>query len=590
MTARLVALAVCSVGLATVLTAQPVLEPLFIPLPERMLGAVTRDARSASRREVLSRQAVGMRLDRLFGGAARGQRLELTIGDRSFVAAFERLDSERGFRSWVGTLEGIDHSHVVFTERDGVVSGLVDAVTTVYQLTTAGNGVYTLEHIDRALLRSERDPLSAAAPAAAADQPTIALADDAGRIDVLILYTPAARSARGGTPGIEAAAAQSVSDSNTAFARSGVTTRYRFVGAVEIPFVETALMENDLTTITNSPVPRGLRNQYGADLVHVLLNSPDLSTCGIAWLLLSIGAPVFDAYSVSDISCIANYTPAHEMAHNLGANHAPEDGAFDAIFPYSFAYKDPLRGFRTVMAYACSGNFSCPRILNFSNPTVLHNGAPTGSEWQNNALTINNTAATIANLRQTAAATLVVPPTPTGLRSEVNGTAVTLHWNRTGELWTSYTLQVGSAPGIADYFAGPLGNVSTISGSAPRGVYYWWLIASNAAGSSAPSPVAQFTVGTPCPVPGPPQNFTFSVTGRIVTLVWSPPATGGAPASYIAEVGSAPGLTDLLSVSTGNSTTAAATPAPPGTYFVRFRAQNACGISAPSNEQRIDVQ
>jgi hypothetical protein len=35
--------------------------------------------------------------------------------------------------------------------------------------------------------------------------------------------------------------------------------------------------------------------------------------------------------------------------------------------------------------------------------------------------------------------------------------------------------------------------------------------------------------------------------------------------------------------------TSVGTPAPPGTYFVRIRAQNACGTSAPSNEQAITV-
>ena len=144
-----------------------------------------------------------------------------------------------------------------------------------------------------------------------------------------------------------------------------------------------------------------MRDTYHADLVQLLVSSPDMTICGLGWLLTSLSATNFDAYSVADVDCLPQYSPTHEMAHNMGSHHAPEDGASGALFPYSYGYKDPARGFRTVMASACTTG-SCPRIANFSNPGVFNNGLTTGSATQNNTLSINNAALTVANWRASA--------------------------------------------------------------------------------------------------------------------------------------------------------------------------------------------
>jgi hypothetical protein len=74
-----------------------------------------------------------------------------------------------------------------------------------------------------------------------------------------------------------------------------------------------------------------------------------------------------------------------------------------------------------------------------------------------------------------------------------------------------------------------------------------------------------------------------------VTLQWAEPLTGDPPAFYSIEAGSAPGLSNLYDASTGSSAPSAVIPAPPGTYYVRVRARNACGVGAPSIERTIMV-
>jgi hypothetical protein len=87
--------------------------------------------------------------------------------------------------------------------------------------------------------------------------------------------------------------------------------------------------------------------------------------------------------------------------------------------------------------------------------------------------------------------------------------------------------------------------------------------------------------------PAAPPNLTVSVGGRTLTLSWTPPA-GGAAVEYIAEAGSASGLTDLYNGSIGTTPgiTAAVAPA---TYHIRIRARNAGGVSPPSNEAMVVV-
>jgi predicted phage tail protein len=75
------------------------------------------------------------------------------------------------------------------------------------------------------------------------------------------------------------------------------------------------------------------------------------------------------------------------------------------------------------------------------------------------------------------------------------------------------------------------------------------------------------------------------VFGNTVVLSWNRSASGSAPASYILEAGSAAGASNVIVYALGSAATSYTAPGVgPGTYFVRVRAVNAFGTSAPSNE------
>jgi hypothetical protein len=189
-------------------------------------------------------------------------------------------------------------------------------------------------------------------------------------------------------------------------------------------------------------------------------------------------------------------------------------------------------------------------------------GGVTGTSSQDNATSINNIANTVANFRPSTILTAFLPDA-----------ASDVAWRPS--VATRYTLQVGSTSSVYDLLTLPLGNTLTISAAdVPLGTYYWRILTSDAGGQGLPSLEAQFSV-TGC-TPGAPQNFAYLVGAtRRVTLGWRPPLSGTGPFGYSVEAGSQPGLSDILVAPVGD-VTSVSVQAPPGTYFVRIRATNAC--------------
>jgi hypothetical protein len=88
---------------------------------------------------------------------------------------------------------------------------------------------------------------------------------------------------------------------------------------------------------------------------------------------------------------------------------------------------------------------------------------------------------------------------------------------------------------------------------------------------------------------GAPTNLAATVAGSSVTLSWTAPLTAS-ETSYRLEAGSASGLSDLASVSTGSTATSySASGVAPGTYYVRVKAISGDATSAPSNEVVVTV-
>jgi hypothetical protein len=110
------------------------------------------------------------------------------------------------------------------------------------------------------------------------------------------------------------------------------------------------------------------------------------------------------------------------------------------------------------------------------------------------------------------------PAAPAGLAVQVSGTTVALTWQKSSSA-TGYVLEAGSAPGQANIATAPVKGTS-LTTTAPPGVYYARVRATNKCGSSAPSNEVTVSVGggTPAPAPTPTPTPTAGA-GSIFGIV-----------------------------------------------------------------------
>ena len=146
----------------------------------------------------------------------------------------------------------------------------------------------------------------------------------------------------------------------------------------------------------------------------------------------------------------------------------------------------------------------------------------------------------------------------------------------------NYTLYVGSAPGASDLGVHPLGLATSVAGPLLPGTFFLRVVASNTAGSAASNDVR-----VPMEVPSTPTMHVPGVHDGIVTLSWSPGASGGIPAGYLLRV-RAPG-SDALLVNAPVAGTSLTGSAPPGIYHVTIVATGPLGSSAESNSVVVVV-
>lgn len=181
------------------------------------------------------------------------------------------------------------------------------------------------------------------------------------------------------------------------------------------------------------------------------------------------------------------------------------------------------------------------------------------------------------------------PAAPVNLTQVVSGGMVTLTWTpgSGGCPPAHYVLSAGSQAGLADLASVNVGAVSAFTTPAPPGTYFLRVAAANAWGTSAASNEVVVSIGPTCVVPGAPEAFVATATGTLASFQWQPPLTGGAPTNYLLEAGTTASGAELGVVPLNGLSFAAQ--APPGSYYLRVRAQNACGTGPASSTQLLTV-
>ena len=227
-------------------------------------------------------------------------------------------------------------------------------------------------------------------------------------------------------------------------------------------------------------------------------------------------------------------------------------------------------------------------------PTASGSYARRSGQDTNNNIVDFGFAATPTPANAAACRAESAPAAPQNLVFGISARTVTLSWQpaTTGGIPLAYRIEAGVSPG------GPAIAAVQVNGSTtsltvvgvPDGIYYVHARALNAIGASPPSNEVVVSVcTTSCPtVPAPVRDLAYQVNGRNVTLTWrvTPPVE-----SFVIEVGSTSGLSDVGRFSTGFAVASVtAVGVPPGTYFVRVRGANGTALGAASNEVVIVVQ
>jgi hypothetical protein len=469
------------------------------------------------------------------GRSAPSVRLDL-FDDVSVVAVHDRFDRNPRGVTWVGHVQSEPGSSVTLVYSDGLLTASIAVAGARYTIRpapeatrratpVAGGALHIVAEMDQAQYPREREPLQVTIPETVRRQADVRFASDtADLIDLLVVWTPSAAMQAGGATAIQDLITVGVSETNTSYANSGVDQRIRLVHMEGVSYTESGDHGVDLTRLTDGSGSlngvAAVRDAYSADLVMMVVGSTGGNDCGVSWVMTTPStAFAANAFSVVVGDCITpNYTFAHELGHLMGLRHDwfVEYGP-DPVKPFSYAHGHvnvggtPSTNWRTVMSYndRCAAQaVNCTRVLYWSNPDVLLNGAPMGippnTAFTNppcgpgqmgsngcdafDALVLNQTASYVANFRQAGSP----PPgafskvAPVSQTSGV-GASVTLSWQAApGATSYEYCLDTIDDNVCAGFWV-PVGLALSVqvNNLAPASSYSWQVRALNANGTTS---------------------------------------------------------------------------------------------------------
>lgn len=314
--------------------------------------------------------------------------------------------------SWFGKLSGVTEglNDVILSQKGGILSGLIYTPEALYQISSEDGVTHTISEVDPSEAPTCKN---AVLPAAATDGATTEqntsittqATTSAVPVDILVVYTAAARTAAGGAAAMASQIQLAVDAANQAFTNSNVNVQLRLVHAAEVAYTETGSAFPDLQWVQQSAEVAQLRNTYKADLVSFFVEQMN-DAAGLGYVMAQGNdQPYFEAYAFTVVKrqfASSHLVLAHEIGHNFGCNHdienVPQDQISMQLYPYAFGYK-VSGSFATVMAYANNCN-NCRTVPYFSNANVLINNVAAGiPDQKENYRVINSTAALVSSFR-----------------------------------------------------------------------------------------------------------------------------------------------------------------------------------------------
>lgn len=357
---------------------------------------------------------VGINLDKIH----EYEDFSLQFGERNIPIKKERIDV-RGINNYVFVGTNNEGCRILISVLGDDIQGVIEIDEEVFTIETVGKQQYALITVDYSKLREACDNLNEVSDHSSSDSinsqrndSDIENDDDIAtspilkaasaydcKIRVLVLYTPNAQSS---VSNIKNTILTAVALTNQSFINSQINYQIELVYAGQTNYSESEFSEDLLRfSLPNDGYMdevHTLRNKYSADVCVLLIN--DCEYCGLATGIGVTEDNAFCAVSTCGTCATTNYSFGHEIGHLLGCRHDPYADNHTTPFAYGHGYVHPSNTWRTIMAYrnACG---SCPRLLYWSNPNVIYNGAPMGTVATNdNTRVWNERSNTVMAFRQ----------------------------------------------------------------------------------------------------------------------------------------------------------------------------------------------
>jgi peptidyl-Asp metalloendopeptidase len=403
--------------------------------PETPLFSFVESGKAEAMKSGGGERLVKVNVGALSGRASRKLRMPLLGGEMHEAARTDFEQRGPGDFTWRGKIT--NPGDVTLTVKNGVVSGLIYAESGVYEVKPTSGPEHRLARVDFSGFGE-----SGVVPSSTAENVPDQLraggssvtADSAAFIEVLIVYTPAARRQAGGTAQIQALAQSAVDVANTAYANSGITTRLRLAPIQEVNYAESGNSHTDLTWLQSDPTVAALRDQFGGDVVSMFCSwFADIDSMSYRMIRVDANFAPHAFGVVRMESAVADLTFARALGFNQGCDDDHIVAGAQVSYPYAHGFYKKTPGFYTIMSNRPAGCDSCFRVPNFSNPNVKFRDFRTGRRYSmgvagssENYRVINDTAATVANFRQ---GTFRLGGDPTDLwATQVSLTRVDLTW------------------------------------------------------------------------------------------------------------------------------------------------------------------
>ena len=465
-----------------------------------------------------------------------------------------------GSFSYEGRLEGPTGGHVTFSKYNDRTAGLImlaDGRKYMIDQVTSNIFVISLSNESAFTQRESHSDFIEIGGPAQRDAATASVCDvtpcpGSSTIDMMVVYTQQAENSWGGSANTIANITQAVTNMNISMTNSGINNvTFRLVYTTKVSYAESGDFSTDLVRLAGNgdgymDNVHLLRDQYGADLVSLIIGSPT-SSCGIGYLNTNPSSySSGNAFNVSLYSCvIGNFTMAHESGHNMGLRHDWYVDASTTPCEHHHGYVNQVAlnlglsspasaRWRTIMAYndRCSvAGFNCTRVNVWSNPNLTYNGDAMGvhggnPEPSDEAWAFYRMACLVASFRPEAGGGGggETCSAPSGLSSSVSTSGATVQWSTVnGAIGYDVDYKLPTSSTWINVSSNTPSTAVGIGGLISSTVYDWRIRANCSFGSSNYVQSQFTTQAISLPDCNAPASISTSgITASAATANWSP--------------------------------------------------------------------